>query len=252
MPHDCGLSPHQAVQELWNRATGIKNGGFMKRTDVFLASFSVFSLLRKRKKMQENASPSDVVEVAMGCPAIRPMQITTEFLELAKLVGEQQCKYLLEIGTYMGGTLFVYSQLAAADATVISIDFPTTLVGRLYRVCQKPLFRRLIRRGQSLFFLRRDSHKPETVARMREVLRENELDFLFIDGDHSYEGVRSDFEMYAPLVRAGGLIAFHDITPSKGSRQVYRFWDEIKGSYTHKEFIHRTGEGAMGIGVLWI
>ena len=80
----------------------------------------------------------------------------------------------------------------------------------------------------------------------------NQLDFLFIDGDHSYEGVRSDFEMYAPLVRSGGLIAFHDITPSKGSRHVYRFWDEIKVSYTHKEFIHRTGEGAMGIGVLWI
>jgi hypothetical protein len=33
---------------------------------------------------------------------------------------------------------------------------------------------------------------------------------LFIDGDHRYEGVRRDFEMYSPLVGAGGLIAFHD------------------------------------------
>jgi len=37
------------------------------------------------------------------------------------------------------------------------------------------------------------------------------LDFLFIDGDHTYEGVKRDFEMYSPLVRNGGIIAFHDI-----------------------------------------
>jgi len=38
-------------------------------------------------------------------------------------------------------------------------------------------------------------------------------DFLFIDGDHTYEGVEGDFEMYSPLVRRGGIIAFHDIVP---------------------------------------
>jgi len=222
----------------------------MSRIDALFASFSVLSLLKKRRKMQENASPEEVVEVAMSSLAIRPQQITTEFLELATLVGAQQCKYLLEIGTYMGGTLFVYSQLAAADATVISVDYPTTLVGRLYRAYQKPLFRRLVRKGQSLFLLRRDSHKPETLTAIREILGVCKLDFLFIDGDHSYDGVRSDFEMYSPLVRAGGLIAFHDIALTDGSEKVHRFWDEIKGNYVHKEFIHRTGAGAMGIGVL--
>ena len=34
------------------------------------------------------------------------------------------------------------------------------------------------------------------------------LDLLFIDGDHSYEGVRQDYKMYSKLVRDGGLIAF--------------------------------------------
>ena len=33
------------------------------------------------------------------------------------------------------------------------------------------------------------------------------IDFLFLDGDHSYEGVRRDFENYAPLVRPGGIVA---------------------------------------------
>lgn len=224
----------------------------MTYTDVLFASFSVFSLLKKRRKMRADANPEEVVEVAMSSSAIRPQQITTEFLELAKLVKEQQCKYLLEIGTFMGGTLFVYSQLAVAGATVISIDYPTTLVGRMYRTYQRPLFRRLVRKGQSLFFLRRDSHKPETLTDILEILGNHQLDFLFIDGDHSYEGVRSDFEMYSPLVRTGGLIAFHDIALTETSEKVHKYWDEIKGSYKHKEFVHRTGEGAMGIGVLWV
>lgn len=34
-----------------------------------------------------------------------------------------------------------------------------------------------------------------------------------------------DFEMYSPLVRSGGIIAFHDIIQEKG---VEKFWNEIK------------------------
>jgi len=37
------------------------------------------------------------------------------------------------------------------------------------------------------------------------------VDLLFIDGDHSYEGCRLDFEMYRDLVAPDGLIVFHDI-----------------------------------------
>jgi cephalosporin hydroxylase len=232
----------------------MKNGGFMKsRSQLFLDSFSIVSLLTKRKRIRESATPTNLVDVALECPAIRPLQVRSEFLELVKLVTDQQCKHVLEIGTFMGGTLFVFSQIAASDATVISLDFPTSFSGRLYRAYQKLVFRRLIRKGQSLFFLRKDSHKPETVASVQEALQGHKLDFLFIDGDHSYEGVRQDFEMYAPLVGDGGLIAIHDIAiTDKPLIQVYRFWDEVKQGYIHKEFIHQTGKGAMGMGVLWL
>jgi len=39
------------------------------------------------------------------------------------------------------------------------------------------------------------------------------LDVLFIDGDHSYQGVVSDLENYVPLVKPGGLILLHDVQP---------------------------------------
>jgi predicted O-methyltransferase YrrM len=100
--------------------------------------------------------------------------------------------------------------------------------------------------------LRKDSHQPETLSGIHEILQGHKLDFLFIDGDHSYEGVRKDFEMYSPLVRGSGLVAFHDITPCPPPKEVFKFWNEVKGSYVHKEFIHHTGKGSKGIGALWV
>lgn len=35
-------------------------------------------------------------------------------------------------------------------------------------------------------------------------------DLLFIDGDHSYEGAKQDFDLYFPIVKEGGLVVFHD------------------------------------------
>lgn len=45
----------------------------------------------------------------------------------------------------------------------------------------------------------------EVVANWQKPIR-----LLFIDGDHSYEGVKLDFEMWSPFVIDGGLVAFHD------------------------------------------
>lgn len=42
------------------------------------------------------------------------------------------------------------------------------------------------------------------------VLQDIKIDFLFIDGDHSYEGVKRDFELYTQLLTENGVIIIHD------------------------------------------
>ena len=224
----------------------------MRVSEAFRSLSSVPPLLRTIDNIPETASPAELVDISLSCPAIQSQQIRSEFLELAKMVKEQNCKYIMEIGTYRGGTLFVFSQLAEARATVISLDFHFSLLGKMYGALQRPLLRKFVRNGKSLFLLRENSHLPETLRVVRNILQGHELDFLFIDGDHTYEGVREDFMMYSPLVREGGLIAFHDVAESGGSREVHRLWSELKPNYQHEEFIHQTGSGAMGIGVLRI
>jgi predicted O-methyltransferase YrrM len=43
-----------------------------------------------------------------------------------------------------------------------------------------------------------------------DTFREMPLSFVFIDADHSYEGVRNDFLNFSPMVVLGGAVAFHD------------------------------------------
>ena len=100
-----------------------------------------------------------------------------------------------------------------------------------------------------------DSHEATTLARLQDALGELPIDVLWIDGDHTYEGVRKDVEMYGPLVRRGGIIALHDIQRSdhlSGDRtEVY--WAEVKARARTREFIARPGHGqGMGIGIIFV
>jgi predicted O-methyltransferase YrrM len=51
------------------------------------------------------------------------------------------------------------------------------------------------------------------------------LDILFIDGDHSYDQCKLDYKLYAPLVREGGYIIFHDSATIAG---VIKLTNELK------------------------
>jgi len=55
---------------------------------------------------------------------------------------------------------------------------------------------------------------------------DKKIDILFIDGDHSYNGVKADYQRYEPFVKDGGLILMHDITYWRFG--VKKLWKEIK------------------------
>ena len=117
-----------------------------------------------------------------------------------------------------------------------------------------PLYRKFPRNGQRLRLIRADPHLPETKKHVERILADKRLDFLFIDGDHTYNGVKRDFEMYSPLVRSGGMIAFHDIAPHRQNEdcQGDKFWDDVKQHYQYREIIENPEQGWAGIGVLFI
>jgi len=54
-----------------------------------------------------------------------------------------------------------------------------------------------------------------------EAMLSGHLDFAFIDGDHTYPGVRRDLEAWYPKVRAGGLVLMHDIDHPRDRRGLW-------------------------------
>lgn len=185
---------------------------------------------------------------------VRPSQVRQEIRALSELVARRQPKCVIEIGTNNGGTLFLWTQLAHKNATVISVDLPGGAFGGGYPTWRIPLYNAFRRENQSLYLIRGDSHELATRERVLQHLGELKVDFLFIDGDHTYEGVKHDFELFSPLVRPGGIIAFHDILPHpvESGCEVDRFWGEVKEHFQHEELIHDAAQGWAGIGVLFV
>jgi len=178
-------------------------------------------------------------------------QIRYEIYELTKVIKESKPKVVIEIGTDLGETLFLWGKIC--DGTVISIDLPNGLFGTgKYTDERMPLYRTF---GKDIQLIRDDSHLDATLQQVKEILNGREVDFLFIDGDHSYEGVTKDFLMYFPLVKKGGIIAFHDIVQPKPNSLVgvYKVWDEIKESSNFKleEIIENEVQGWAGIGLMY-
>ena len=127
-------------------------------------------------------------------------------------------KIILEIGTGKGVGCLFYDALVGYDGLIITINLSDQLdMGddeEIKSECHRLIF---------------DSGTPEALQAVKDILGDREVDFLFIDGDHGFwvNGVHDpvpfskDYNNYWPLVRSGGMAAFHDCDPGTEIRRVY-------------------------------
>lgn len=215
---------------------------------------SAASLLLHLKVMTDT-SPTTLVDFVFANPIIAPAQVRSELLRFADIIATQRPSLALEIGTNHGGTLCLISRLSHTSATIISVDMPGGPFGGGYKWFRVPIYKSFAGLGQKLHLIRGNSHDPAIQQKVgARVGNGRKLDLLFIDGDHSYEGVKADFESYRSLVRPGGIIAFHDIVehPNETGCEVARLWREIKPQYRHEEIIENQHQGWAGIGILYL
>ena len=182
-------------------------------------------------------------------------QKKSEILEFCKFIYKLKPIRILEIGTAKGGSFFLFSRISGKNSTIISIDLPiiTYVGGIILPPPPKMFFKAFKLDNQEIAIIRGDSHDSSTLKKVKRILKKKKIDILFIDGNHSYKGVKKDFKMYSPLVRKNGIIAFHDIVevPSESDVQVNKFWNEIKEYYEYIEFVEDWNQGRYGIGVIY-
>jgi hypothetical protein len=71
------------------------------------------------------------------------------------------------------------------------------------------------------------------------------IDILHIDGLHTYDAVKHDYDTWHDKVKPGGVIVFHDICIKKRGFGVYKLWDVLKVNFDTIEFAHSNGLGVL-------
>jgi len=221
-----------------------------------------------------------VLNVKPGYPPyeIYTMQLRDEVKGLSQIVNKQEPKSVLEIGTAKGGSLYIWSRYLNTIENIVSLDLPGGEFGGGYSEQKATLFQNFSP-STKMAFIRDNSHRSEVYEKVKK-LADNKFDFIFIDGDHTYDGVKKDFEMYSDLVSEGGIIALHDIVEHPDEEQevqsrretqndleerhlvwaeshsqcdVKKFWDEeVVTQYETEEIISHEKQTWAGIGVVYM
>ncbi|MEQ9409404.1 MAG: class I SAM-dependent methyltransferase [Fuerstiella sp.] len=182
------------------------------------------------------------------------LQVEEEIVPFLDYVADHRPVVIGEIGLKHGGNSFMFLRKLQDVHLYLGMDLVLENTSKL-KFYRRP--------GQKMHILEGNSQEPAIVNRARRYLSGRKFDFLFIDGDHEYDGVLEDLIQWYPLVKPGGLIAFHDIVPdeeartgqrSEGSRLwgggVHRLWAAIRPHFQYREFVKDQNQGGFGIGVI--
>lgn len=187
------------------------------------------------------------LDAVLPAPASR--QVRSEFHDFLRLLRTLQVNSYLEVGAYRGGTFYRVMRHLPAGSFGVTVDNDKRNASRGHQSPLVAVRQRLTREGYRIQTVFGDSHDAATIAATRSL---GPFDAVLIDGDHSYTGVKKDWEAYGPMARR--LVAFHDIAKEhvtrSGSRiEVARLWREIRASdIPTQEFIAPGSK--MGIGVV--
>jgi cephalosporin hydroxylase len=154
-----------------------------------------------------------------------------EVIWFYRAVEKIEPKVIVEIGIKEGGNLQIMSTHLPQDGLAIGIDPRQDIPWDLSDLECKPVH------------IQGDSHSPETLKQLKALLQKKKIDVLFIDGDHSTQGMLADFKDYSPLVKKGGIIAVHDIFYLQ---EVKDAWVQIQGT----KFESPWNQSSIGIGYI--
>jgi len=187
-------------------------------------------------------------------PGIAPAQYEREFNSLVKIYRQLKPVYVVEIGSWKGGTLWHWLKNTRRGAHVVSVNFSPELWGPPEPEFDNRIWNEWAPEGVTLHTITGNSRHKRVISQVAAICPH--IDFLFIDGDHSYEGIKADWENYSGMVKHGGVVAMHDLIAPAGREriQVGKFFKELKevGHKTEELYSVPAGQKRMGIGVIYV
>jgi predicted O-methyltransferase YrrM len=144
----------------------------------------------------------------------------------------------VEIGCYAGGSACL--MLQRENTNVFSIDLGNPINPEIV----KQNINKLNKHNNNYLYIKGSSHDLETLNTLIKYI--DEIDVLFIDGDHTHEGVIMDFVIYSKLVKSGGYIIFDDYNDYQHSPEVKPAVDNIISNLKNSYNIIGTVKNTLG------
>lgn len=189
------------------------------------------------------------------CP-VPILQNEWEFLTFLSMYRSLAPKKIIEIGSFYGGTLWFWlNEYNPNLQQVMCIDLPVPPNDSRYMQMleSRGMWNQWIKQREIATRSRpvilhdiQANSQGEGLSFSKQAFKDCDVDLLYIDGDHTYNGVKKDYYNYELLVRTGGLIVFHDVA---GIPDVKRFWDEVKQGKQYIE-LAAANEG-WGTGIIF-
>jgi glycosyltransferase involved in cell wall biosynthesis len=164
------------------------------------------------------------------------------------LMAESQPKVFVELGTHTGNSYFSFCQAVrekGLNTRCYAVDTWQGDEQAGFYGCD--VFELVNQHNESQYksfsILYRMTF-DEALAKFQD----QSVDLLHIDGLHTYEAVRHDFETWLPKLAPGAVVLFHDIKVTHGEFGVWKFWHELREKYPENmEFRHSHGLGVIRI-----
>lgn len=161
------------------------------------------------------------------------------------LVASLRPSLFVELGTHFGESFFAFCQAMAENGVAARAYAVDTWRGDLHTGAYgDEVFREV------------DEYNREHYGRFSRLLRmlfdeaagefeAESIDLLHIDGVHTYEAIRHDFDMWWPKVKPGGMVLLHDSFRWHDDFGVWKLLHELRQSLTATEFFHSNGLGVI-------
>jgi hypothetical protein len=176
-------------------------------------------------------------------------------LRTSPWVGHRQFSYdlikfieprvIVELGTHYGCSLFAFCQSCKDNnikSNIIAID---SWEGDPQAGYYGPEVFQIVNKTKMEFFRELNIElKRKYFSEALEEIIDETIDLLHIDGLHTYEAVKEDFESWLPKLSPNGIILFHDIADYTGYGS-HKYWEDIKVNYPSFEFQHSWGLGVL-------
>ena len=181
-----------------------------------------------------------VEEAAKACGLMQSWEEAAQFVQL---ISSRSIRNILELGTNSGGMMYIMDKACEAGLR-ISMDRPWDQRDPDVSSRQAGFYRYM----PHVIEILGDIHAEEQIGKLNSILEGRMLDLIFVDADHSEEGSRKHFKMYAPFVDLGGLVAMHDVRNGWDCGKTF----EALCKYYNHQVIEDIPERHYGIGVLFL